>query len=92
MSKQWILESRDEGVATLTFNDPDHRNAYLGIGKSRQHRFLYRTGTKFAMPSGWREQGDESQPAMMLIKIFLQRIERSMHRNGRSHRGFLDFA
>ena len=27
MSKQWILETREEGVATLTFNDPDHRNA-----------------------------------------------------------------
>ena len=27
MSRQWILESRDEGVATLTFNDPDRRNA-----------------------------------------------------------------
>ena len=27
MSKQWILESRDQGVATLTFNDPDRRNA-----------------------------------------------------------------
>jgi enoyl-CoA hydratase len=27
MSKQWVLESRDEGVAILTFNDPERRNA-----------------------------------------------------------------
>jgi enoyl-CoA hydratase len=27
MSKEWILESREDGVATLTFNDPERRNA-----------------------------------------------------------------
>ena len=54
MSKQWILESREEGVATLTFNDPERRNA---MTQSMGEAFRDKVEAMLAMGATWWEAG-----------------------------------